>query len=111
MCKIDLCEKSFSFEKAVCQSHGVSHEVSTRSVQQNLGAMMAFNLLFASVIAFGVVYNSARVTLSERSRELASLRVMGFTRAEISRILLGELGLLQGAFIADACIALLPLSR
>ncbi|MEM9291158.1 MAG: FtsX-like permease family protein [Acidobacteriota bacterium] len=64
------------------------------TVQQNLGAMMAFNLLFASVIAFGVVYNSARVTLSERSRELASLRVMGFTRAEISRILLGELGLL-----------------
>ena len=46
------------------------------------------------VIAFGVVYNAARVSLSERSRELASLRVLGFTRAEISLILLGELAML-----------------
>lgn len=50
--------------------------------------------VFASVIAFGVVYNAARITLTERSRELASLRVLGFTRGEISYILLGELGLL-----------------
>jgi putative ABC transport system permease protein len=41
-----------------------------------------------------VVYNAARVSLSERSHELASLRVLGFTRAEISMILLGELALL-----------------
>ena len=53
--------------------------------------MIFFNLLFSSVIAFGVVYNAARVSLSERSRELASLRVLGFTRGEISFILLGEL--------------------
>ena len=45
-------------------------------------------------MAFGVVYNAARVSLSERTRELASLRVLGFTRAEISLILLGELALL-----------------
>ena len=50
--------------------------------------------VFAGIIAFGVVYNAARVSLSERSRELASLRVLGFTRAEISLILLGELALL-----------------
>jgi putative ABC transport system permease protein len=55
------------------------------------------NLLFAGVIAFGVVYNAARVSLSERSRELASLRVLGFTRAEISLILLGELAVLTFA--------------
>jgi putative ABC transport system permease protein len=47
----------------------------------------------AAVIAFGVVYNSARVSLSERARELASLRVLGFTRGEVLRILLLELGL------------------
>jgi putative ABC transport system permease protein len=58
----------------------------------NLSIMI--NLIFASVIAFGVVYNAARVSLSERSRELASLRVLGFTRGEISLILLGELALL-----------------
>jgi putative ABC transport system permease protein len=52
------------------------------------------NLVFASIIAFGVVYNAARISLSERSRELASLRVLGFTRAEISLVLLGELATL-----------------
>jgi len=51
------------------------------------------NLLGAS-IAFGVVYNTARIALSERGRELASLRVLGFTRGEISYILLGELALI-----------------
>lgn len=49
---------------------------------------------FAMVIAFGVIYNSAHIALVERGRELASLRVLGFTRAEIAYILLGELGIL-----------------
>jgi putative ABC transport system permease protein len=48
----------------------------------------------AAVIAFGIVYNSARISLSERARELASLRVLGFTQAEVLRILLLELALL-----------------
>jgi putative ABC transport system permease protein len=55
--------------------------------------------LLAGVIAFGVVYNSARISLAERSRELASLRVLGYTRGEISYILLGELGVLTLAAI------------
>lgn len=46
---------------------------------------------FAATIAIGVIYNNARVALSLRSRELASLRVLGFTRGEISGILLSEL--------------------
>jgi putative ABC transport system permease protein len=46
---------------------------------------------FASVVTIGVVYNSARVILAERARELASLRVLGFTRREVSGVLLGEL--------------------
>jgi putative ABC transport system permease protein len=49
---------------------------------------------FSCVIAFGIVYNSARIALSERGNELAALRVLGFTRGEIGRILLGEQGLL-----------------
>jgi putative ABC transport system permease protein len=52
------------------------------------------NTLLAATIAIGVVYNTARIALSERSRELASLRVLGFTRGEISYILLGELAVL-----------------
>jgi putative ABC transport system permease protein len=50
--------------------------------------------LMACFISFGVVYNNARITFSERSRELSSLRVLGYTRGEISYILLGELGLM-----------------
>ena len=61
---------------------------------ENMGTMLTFNVLFAGIIAFGVVYNASRVSLSERSRELASLRVLGFTRAEVLRILLLELALL-----------------
>ena len=60
-------------------------------------AMLFFTFiatLMACFISFGVVYNSARIALSERSRELSSLRVLGYTRGEISYILLGELGLL-----------------
>jgi putative ABC transport system permease protein len=48
----------------------------------------------AAIIAFGVVYNSARISLSEHARELASLRVLGFTRGEVLRILLLELAIL-----------------
>lgn len=61
--------------------------------------MTFFMTLFAGAIAFGVVYNAARITLSERSRELASLRVLGLTRGEIGYILLGELSILTLAAI------------
>jgi putative ABC transport system permease protein len=55
--------------------------------------------LMAGSISIGVVYNNARIALSERSRELSSLRVLGYTRGEISYILLGELGLITLAAI------------
>ncbi len=71
--------------------------------------------LFGAVIAFGVVYNQARIALSMRSRDLASLRVLGFTRAEISAVLLGELavyvvvgiplGMLLGQWLMDAIMS------
>jgi putative ABC transport system permease protein len=63
------------------------------TVAKNLGVMKRINLIFACIIAAGVVYNSARISLAERSRELATLRVVGFTRGEISSILLGELAI------------------
>src|SRR5690606_18168717 len=76
----------------------VSQDRVIRSFMETSAAsMLAFTFvlsLFAGVIAFGVIYNSARIALSERERELASLRVLGFTRGEIAYILLGELGVL-----------------
>ncbi len=64
------------------------------TMQETMGTMVFFNTLFAALIVIGVVYNSARVALSERGRELASLRVLGLTQREVSFILLGELWLL-----------------
>ena len=73
---------------------GAALESFEETFAENINVMIFFNVLFASIIACGVVYNAARISLSERSRELASLRVIGFTRAEISSILLGELAVL-----------------
>jgi putative ABC transport system permease protein len=56
--------------------------------------MASIYTALATVIAFGLVYNSARISLSERARELASLRVLGFTRGEVLWILLLELAAL-----------------
>jgi putative ABC transport system permease protein len=55
--------------------------------------------LLGATIVFGVVYNTARIALSERSRELASLRVLGFRQNEVAYILLGELAVLTLAGI------------
>lgn len=70
-----------------------AYESFQNTIGETLGLMIGINLIFAAVIACGVVYNSARISLSERERDLASLRVLGFTRAEISFILLGELAI------------------
>jgi len=72
---------------------------------------------FAAIIAVGVVYNNARIQLAERAWELASLRVLGFTRREVSVLLLGELaveivlaiplGFLAGFWLAALLLALM----
>ncbi|MBT8043493.1 MAG: FtsX-like permease family protein [Verrucomicrobiae bacterium] len=61
---------------------------------ENLLRMRLFNVFFATVIAVGVVYSSARIAYSERSRDLATLRVIGLTKGEVSAIMLGELAVL-----------------
>jgi putative ABC transport system permease protein len=65
-----------------------------KSIAQMTGLFTWISLLMGAVINFGVVYNSARIALAERGRELASLRVLGFTQGEVSYILLGEQALL-----------------
>ncbi|HET9983669.1 MAG TPA: ABC transporter permease [Longimicrobiales bacterium] len=67
----------------------------TRSLRYNAVILS----ILAGVIALGIVYNGARITLSERGRELASLRVLGFTEREVGSILLGEQALLMAAGI------------
>ncbi len=60
----------------------------------SINVIQSMYLTFATVVAFGVVYNSARISLSERSRELATLRVIGFSRREVGAVLVTELVIL-----------------
>ena len=60
----------------------------------NIGIIRKLYFVLAVIVAFGVVYNSARIALSERSRELATLRVVGFSLAEVRGVLVGELAML-----------------
>jgi putative ABC transport system permease protein len=73
------------------------------TVGENILVFAFINTLLAGTVAFGVIYNTARLSLSERSRELASLRVLGFRRGEIAWILLGELALITLIAIPLGC--------
>jgi putative ABC transport system permease protein len=68
-----------------------------RTIAESFSISLYTAMGFACVIAFGVVYNGTRVALSERGRELASLRVLGFSRHEVTMMLLGEQALLLAA--------------
>lgn len=65
-----------------------------KSTGDMLGTITTIYFTFAVIVSFGVVYNSARIALSERSRELATLRVVGFTQREVAGVLIMELALL-----------------
>jgi putative ABC transport system permease protein len=82
------------------------------TISQNIVVINGIYAVIAIMITVGVAYNGARIQLSERARELASLRILGFSRAEVSSVLVGEtmllallaqpLGWLFGAWIATA---------
>ena len=60
----------------------------------SIGLIQTIYMIFAMVVAFGVVYNNARISLAERARELATLRVIGFSQREVGTVLITELVLL-----------------
>ena len=69
-----------------------SYEAFSQRTERNMGVFSGILTLFAVAMAVGIIYNAARISLSERAWELASLRVLGMTRAEVSVLLLAELG-------------------
>jgi putative ABC transport system permease protein len=99
----------------------VSKSVMQRNIEEvtarNVMVFSAILTAFATVIAVGVVYNNARIALAERAWELASLRVLGFSRKEVSFFLLGELaleivlatplGMVLGYFLAALIVQLI----
>ncbi|HEX2854516.1 MAG TPA: FtsX-like permease family protein [Opitutaceae bacterium] len=65
-----------------------------KTTADSIGLIQVIYMTFATVVAFGIIYNSARISLSERARELATLRVLGFSRGEVGAVLVSELVLL-----------------
>jgi putative ABC transport system permease protein len=98
--RLDLSQRT-AFLAAVKETPRIAAALELEPVVQQVRETSARFILvfttilsaFASIIAVGVVYNNARIALAERSWELASLRVLGFTQGEVSGLLLGELAL------------------
>ncbi len=86
-----------------------------RGFQESMGKMIRVTtgilILFALAIAFGVIYNSIRVSFSERAWEMASLRVLGFSKGETFRMLLSEVGLQVALSIFPGCLLGLGLTH
>jgi len=107
------------FEDSVIQRPGIAG-VSLRAaaiasfeqtLQETIYIMMGVYAVIGGAIAAGVVYNAARISLTERGRELASLRVLGFTNNEVGYILLGELALITLAGIPIGCLGGIALAH
>ena len=86
--------------KATPQASGVVIKNAIRqsfreTTAQSIGLIQVIYSTFATVVAFGIVYNSARIALSERARELATLRVLGFSQGDVGSVLVGELVVLS----------------
>lgn len=65
-----------------------------KTTAESITLIQSIYFSFSVIVAFGVVYNSARIALSERSRDLATLRVVGFTNREVAGVMIGELVML-----------------
>ena len=98
---IDMDERQFIYSelKSIPNVAGVSlrREAYTNfqeMIDEGVGVFRTIMAVFSIVIAAGVVYNSARIAYIEREHDLASLRVLGFTKIEAGYVLLGELGVL-----------------
>ncbi len=86
-----------------------------RTIAESMGISIAFLIGFAAAIACGVIYNAGRIVLSERARELATLRILGYSQREIATLVFGELAVLAAAAVPlgwgigyALCLALAP---
>lgn len=109
--RIDPAERAAIFArlKGMPLVLGVSEKAATlrkfrQMIDDNMLTMVGFYVAFASSIAIGVVYNSARILFSERAHELATLRVLGYFRSEVCLVLVGELAVLVVLSIPLSCL-------
>ena len=98
--RIDMAQSAAIYRilKKMPTVAGVSLKSDARAALQKqmdtgAGAMRYIMAAIAAIITFGIVYNAARIAYAERARDLASLRVIGFTHGETAFVLLGELAI------------------
>lgn len=109
--KVDSAQEAAFFEalKALPTASGlVLRQASVTLFHETIAETMliytAFYVVFACILSFGVVYNTLRIALSERGRELATLRVLGFRTGEIGYMLLGEAALVVVLALPAGCV-------
>lgn len=78
----------------------IFYEMMSRSML----AMITVILIFAAAISVGVVYNTAMILLSERTFELGSLRILGFTNAAVFEMIAAELATIVAASLIPGCV-------
>jgi putative ABC transport system permease protein len=81
------------------------------TIAESMGIVTLFNTIFAMLIVVGVTYTAARISLSERARDLASMRVLGYRKGEAGFVLLGELAALALAALPLGLVLGIALSR
>lgn len=99
--QVDAAQEAALFDRLV-RAPGVQAVIARDRLRESFDAtvresfyiVLTTLVVVAASLAAGTTYNAGRVTLSERARDLASLRVLGFTRGEVARILFGEIGML-----------------
>ncbi len=82
-----------------------------RTMGEMMGIIQGIYFTFSIIVSFGVIYNGARIALSERTRDLATLRVLGFTQREVGSVLIGELALLTLLALAPGLLIGSQLAR
>ncbi len=109
--KIDVRKSSALFErlKSLPTISGVmlksaAVDLFNKTIGETMYVVIAFYTGFAVLLAYGVIYNNMRISLSERGRELATLRVLGFSNGEIAYMLFGEAAVLTLIGLPVGCL-------
>ena len=98
-------------DQAVPIGPAAARESFDRTMGEMMGIIQGIYFTFSIIVSFGVIYNGARIALSERTRDLATLRVLGFTQREVGSVLIGELALLTLLALAPGLLIGSQLAR
>ena len=113
---LDNLDKNDSnkFDEKYISKNEVTSIVNNEDIKENINSMLssidsivAILIIAAALLAFVVLYNLSNINISERKREIATLKVLGFYNKEVDRyitrenILLTIIGIVIGLFFGS----------